>query len=81
MNENCQKEWNDHWQCLEMHNQQFYMCRKPERAWGEEGCAAIRGGGIPMRLLELADLGTNPSLPAGTLNQCVFEKMVSAQCL
>ncbi|UZJ51596.1 hypothetical protein CBS101457_000916 [Exobasidium rhododendri] len=31
MSESCGKEWEDHWQCLERHNQEFYLCRKPER--------------------------------------------------
>lgn len=43
LSENCGKEWEEHWQCLEKHNQELYMCRKPER----------------------------------TLNQCVFDKLVS----
>ncbi|KAI3626597.1 hypothetical protein CBS9595_001958 [Malassezia furfur] len=31
MNENCQKEWDAHWQCLEMNNQELFACRKQER--------------------------------------------------
>lgn len=31
MNEKCQKEWEAHWQCLEMNNQELFACRKQER--------------------------------------------------
>lgn len=31
MNEKCQKEWDAHWQCLEMNNQELFACRKQER--------------------------------------------------
>ncbi|KAG8920635.1 hypothetical protein FRC01_000663 [Tulasnella sp. 417] len=32
LRENCLAEFDKHWQCLENNNQQYYMCRKPERA-------------------------------------------------
>ncbi|EMD40579.1 hypothetical protein CERSUDRAFT_111175 [Gelatoporia subvermispora B] len=32
MRENCGQVFEDHWQCLEKNNHEFYMCRKPERA-------------------------------------------------
>ncbi|KZS91211.1 Ndufa8, NADH-ubiquinone oxidoreductase complex I 19kd subunit [Sistotremastrum niveocremeum HHB9708] len=31
MRENCVKEFNEHWGCLELNNQEYYRCRKPER--------------------------------------------------
>ncbi|KAF8524640.1 hypothetical protein BU17DRAFT_74742 [Hysterangium stoloniferum] len=31
LRENCLKEFDSHWQCLEKNNQEYYMCRKPER--------------------------------------------------
>ncbi|KAF7732157.1 hypothetical protein EC973_006412 [Apophysomyces ossiformis] len=31
LRENCGKEFEQHWQCLEKHNQEFSGCRKPER--------------------------------------------------
>ncbi|CAO1630284.1 unnamed protein product [Jaminaea pallidilutea] len=33
LNQNCAKEWEDHWQCLERNNQDLYLCRKPERTF------------------------------------------------
>jgi NADH dehydrogenase (ubiquinone) 1 alpha subcomplex subunit 8 len=33
LGESCGKEWEDHWQCLEMNNQEFYPCRKPESGY------------------------------------------------
>ncbi|KIJ57022.1 hypothetical protein M422DRAFT_150043 [Sphaerobolus stellatus SS14] len=35
LRENCLKEWDNHWQCLEKNNQEFYYCRKPERVFNE----------------------------------------------
>lgn len=35
LGESCGKEWEDHWQCLEMNNQEFYSCRKPESGYHE----------------------------------------------
>ncbi|PBK93874.1 NADH dehydrogenase alpha subcomplex subunit 8 [Armillaria gallica] len=32
MRENCAKQFETHWNCLERNNQEYYMCRKPERA-------------------------------------------------
>ncbi|TFK55419.1 NADH dehydrogenase, alpha subcomplex, subunit 8 [Heliocybe sulcata] len=32
LRENCTKEFEEHWSCLEYNNQEFYPCRKPERA-------------------------------------------------
>ncbi|EPQ59033.1 NADH dehydrogenase alpha subcomplex subunit 8 [Gloeophyllum trabeum ATCC 11539] len=32
LRENCFKEFEEHWNCLEYNNQEFYPCRKPERA-------------------------------------------------
>ncbi|PWN52048.1 putative NADH dehydrogenase 22K chain precursor [Violaceomyces palustris] len=32
LGENCGKQWEEHWQCLEKNNQELYMCRKPERS-------------------------------------------------
>ncbi|KAI0797056.1 NADH dehydrogenase, alpha subcomplex, subunit 8 [Abortiporus biennis] len=32
MRENCLKDFDKHWNCLELNNQEYYMCRKPERA-------------------------------------------------
>ncbi|KAI0082527.1 NADH dehydrogenase, alpha subcomplex, subunit 8 [Panus rudis PR-1116 ss-1] len=31
MRENCLAQWDEHWNCLEKNNQEYYMCRKPER--------------------------------------------------
>ncbi|KAH8118733.1 NADH dehydrogenase alpha subcomplex subunit 8 [Phellopilus nigrolimitatus] len=31
MRENCLKEFDAHWGCLEKNNQEYYLCRKPER--------------------------------------------------
>ncbi|KAI0036779.1 NADH dehydrogenase alpha subcomplex subunit 8 [Vararia minispora EC-137] len=31
MRENCFAQWDAHWQCLEKNNQEYYLCRKPER--------------------------------------------------
>ncbi|CAL1700194.1 unnamed protein product [Somion occarium] len=31
MRENCLQEWDKHWNCLELNNHEYYMCRKPER--------------------------------------------------
>ncbi|KAF5322719.1 hypothetical protein D9619_000258 [Psilocybe cf. subviscida] len=31
MRENCLKQFDAHWQCLEKNNQEYYLCRKPER--------------------------------------------------
>jgi NADH dehydrogenase (ubiquinone) 1 alpha subcomplex subunit 8 len=35
LNESCAQEWEAHWRCLEMHNQEFNGCRKPERGYSE----------------------------------------------
>ncbi|CEJ02202.1 hypothetical protein G6F70_002989 [Rhizopus microsporus] len=32
LRENCGKEFEAHWKCLDNKNQEFYACRKPERA-------------------------------------------------
>ncbi|EKM79993.1 NdufA8, NADH-ubiquinone oxidoreductase complex I 19kd subunit [Agaricus bisporus var. burnettii JB137-S8] len=32
MRENCLKQFEDHWNCLDRNNQEYYLCRKPERA-------------------------------------------------
>lgn len=31
LRENCGKQFEAHWQCLEKNNQEFFACRKPER--------------------------------------------------
>ncbi|KAF9782261.1 Ndufa8, NADH-ubiquinone oxidoreductase complex I 19kd subunit [Thelephora terrestris] len=31
MRENCLKQFDEHWSCLEANNQEYYRCRKPER--------------------------------------------------
>ncbi|KAL9939179.1 hypothetical protein V8E36_001992 [Tilletia maclaganii] len=31
LSDSCGKEWEQHWSCLEQHNQELYKCRKPER--------------------------------------------------
>ncbi|KAH9844338.1 NADH dehydrogenase, alpha subcomplex, subunit 8 [Rhodofomes roseus] len=31
MRDSCASEFEQHWQCLEKHNQEYYPCRKPER--------------------------------------------------
>ncbi|THU91913.1 Ndufa8, NADH-ubiquinone oxidoreductase complex I 19kd subunit [Dendrothele bispora CBS 962.96] len=31
MRENCLSQFQEHWNCLERNNQEYYMCRKPER--------------------------------------------------
>jgi NADH dehydrogenase (ubiquinone) 1 alpha subcomplex subunit 8 len=31
MRENCLKEFDAHWDCLEWNNQKYNLCRKPER--------------------------------------------------
>ncbi|KIJ69858.1 hypothetical protein HYDPIDRAFT_77685 [Hydnomerulius pinastri MD-312] len=31
MRENCLEQFDAHWSCLEMNNQEYYACRKPER--------------------------------------------------
>ncbi|KAL0085249.1 NDUFA8, NADH-ubiquinone oxidoreductase complex I 19kd subunit [Phycomyces blakesleeanus] len=33
LRENCGKEFDAHWQCLENHNQELFNCRKPERTF------------------------------------------------
>lgn len=33
LRENCGKEFEAHWQCLEKNNQDFYACRTPERTF------------------------------------------------
>lgn len=35
LRENCEKEWEAHYKCLEKHNQEYYACRKPERTFNE----------------------------------------------
>ncbi|KAF8311170.1 NADH dehydrogenase, alpha subcomplex, subunit 8 [Clavulina sp. PMI_390] len=35
MRENCLTEFENHWKCLDMRNQEYYRCRKPERALNE----------------------------------------------
>jgi len=32
MRENCLVQFEAHWNCLEMNNQEYYACRKPERS-------------------------------------------------
>jgi len=32
LRENCLADFDKHWQCLELNNQELYRCRKPERA-------------------------------------------------
>ncbi|KAG7097480.1 hypothetical protein E1B28_004822 [Marasmius oreades] len=32
MRENCLSQFQEHWNCLENNNQEYYMCRKPERS-------------------------------------------------
>ncbi|KAL0950069.1 hypothetical protein HGRIS_010073 [Hohenbuehelia grisea] len=31
MRENCLEQFDAHWNCLELNNQEYYRCRKPER--------------------------------------------------
>ncbi|KAK7470117.1 ndufa8, NADH-ubiquinone oxidoreductase complex I 19kd subunit [Stygiomarasmius scandens] len=31
MRENCLSQFQEHWNCLERNNQEYYLCRKPER--------------------------------------------------
>jgi len=31
MRDNCGKQWDAHWECLEKRNQEFFQCRQPER--------------------------------------------------
>ncbi|KAF8592113.1 NADH dehydrogenase, alpha subcomplex, subunit 8 [Ramaria rubella] len=31
LRDNCLKEFDAHWNCLEKNNQEYYLCRKPER--------------------------------------------------
>ncbi|KAJ3194979.1 hypothetical protein HK101_001432 [Irineochytrium annulatum] len=33
--ENCDVEWNKHWQCLDVKNQYFWKCRSEERAFND----------------------------------------------
>jgi hypothetical protein len=33
LRENCGKEFEAHWQCLEKNNQELYACRTPERTF------------------------------------------------
>ncbi|KAF9436635.1 hypothetical protein BGZ76_003396 [Entomortierella beljakovae] len=35
LRENCEKEWEAHYTCLEKHNQEYFACRKPERTFNE----------------------------------------------
>jgi len=35
MRENCLGEFESHWKCLEMRNQEYYRCRQPERKLNE----------------------------------------------
>ncbi|CAJ0876258.1 9236_t:CDS:2, partial [Entrophospora sp. SA101] len=32
---NCDKEFANHWQCLEKHNQEYYPCRSEERIFNK----------------------------------------------
>ncbi|KZP21547.1 Ndufa8, NADH-ubiquinone oxidoreductase complex I 19kd subunit [Athelia psychrophila] len=32
MRENCLQQFDEHWKCLENSNQEYYLCRKPERS-------------------------------------------------
>ncbi|KAI6135142.1 Ndufa8, NADH-ubiquinone oxidoreductase complex I 19kd subunit [Pisolithus croceorrhizus] len=32
MRENCLEQFETHWNCLELNNQEYYACRKPERS-------------------------------------------------
>ncbi|KAE9407206.1 NADH dehydrogenase alpha subcomplex subunit 8 [Gymnopus androsaceus JB14] len=32
MRENCLSQFSEHWNCLERNNQEYYLCRKPERS-------------------------------------------------
>ncbi|KAI9098031.1 hypothetical protein DFS34DRAFT_642841 [Phlyctochytrium arcticum] len=32
---NCDKEWQEHWECLDMNNHQLMKCRKPEREFND----------------------------------------------
>ncbi|KAJ3759158.1 Ndufa8, NADH-ubiquinone oxidoreductase complex I 19kd subunit [Lentinula raphanica] len=32
MRENCLSQFQEHWNCLERNNQEYYLCRKPERS-------------------------------------------------
>ncbi|KAG5729890.1 NADH-ubiquinone oxidoreductase 20.8 kDa subunit [Termitomyces sp. T112] len=32
MRENCLEQFQAHWNCLEKNNQEYYLCRKPERS-------------------------------------------------
>ncbi|KIK64681.1 hypothetical protein GYMLUDRAFT_39667 [Collybiopsis luxurians FD-317 M1] len=32
MRENCLSQFQEHWDCLERNNQEYYLCRKPERS-------------------------------------------------
>ncbi|KAJ3740830.1 Ndufa8, NADH-ubiquinone oxidoreductase complex I 19kd subunit [Lentinula detonsa] len=32
MRENCLSQFQEHWSCLERNNQEYYLCRKPERS-------------------------------------------------
>jgi len=35
LRENCASEFEKHWQCLELNNQEYYLCRKPERVFNK----------------------------------------------
>jgi len=35
LRENCEKEWETHYKCLEKHNQEYFACRKQERTFNE----------------------------------------------
>jgi len=35
LRENCLSEFEKHWQCLELNNQELYRCRKPEKAFNK----------------------------------------------
>lgn len=69
LSDSCGKEWEDHWRCLEMNNQEFYPCRKPERRYRSHG-----------KTLPSLHIHTDPfSYDTGTLNQCVFDKLKLAK--
>ncbi|KAI8341319.1 NADH-ubiquinone oxidoreductase subunit [Chlamydoabsidia padenii] len=59
LRENCGKEFDAHWQCLEKNNQELYNCRKPEKA---------------LNSCVFEKLGLKKTIPGAPEGEQVFEK-------
>lgn len=72
MRENCLKEFDTHWDCLETNNQDYYRCRKPERTLNtcmfEKLASICASYAVPMSLNSFQGLSkTIPGSPPGKL--------------